>query len=515
MKKTSLFILTLLFISWISIAGGDHAHDSSELEAIQMTQWTENLEVFIEHEPFVPEKDIELIVHVTHLDGWKPKTSGPLVLIFSVDDETPFEVRAEAPVRPGVYLPKVNFPHGGTWQLDIPLASAGHEDQSLTFFNIKVHRNEHDAQHAGDHGNDNAISFLKEQQWHMDFDSAEVSEKLFRESLPAFGTIVSRADGETVLHAPISGRLIAPGNIFPSFGTQVSQGQKLGAIVPKLDQANDPATLNLAVTQAELALDFAKKDLERLTRLFSQEAVPQNRVRQAELQVQQTTADLKAARQRVRQLTASQKGSQRNLNGLDLYAPLSGNVIQSYVFPGSLVQEGDPLFQIADLSRMWLQVNIPEANIHRVTQASGAWFTVDGLDKVFEIHGEHGGKRIALGGQIDPQKRTVPLIFEVPNPQGHLRKGMFAKVSVLTGKEGHGLSVPASAIIEEAGLPCVYVHVQGETFERRTIKPGIRDGNDVQILAGLKAGERVVTKGAYQVRLAGSSDVVPDHGHTH
>ena len=92
---------------------------------------------------------------------------------------------------------------------------------------------------------------------------------------------------------------------------------------------------------------------------------------------------------------------------------------------------------------------------------------------------------------------------------------MFAQASVFTGKTAQGLSVPVSAILEEAGQSVAYVHTNGESFERRILQLGIRDANRVQVVSGLSVGERVVTKGAYQVRLAASSTSVPAHGHTH
>ena len=75
--------------------------------------------------------------------------------------------------------------------------------------------------------------------------------------------------------------------------------------------------------------------------------------------------------------------------------------------------------------------------------------------------------------------------------------------------------VPAAAIVDDAGRPIVFVQREGETFERRAVTLGARAGDLVQITEGVKPGDRVVTKGAYLVRLASLSTSVPAHGHVH
>jgi multidrug efflux pump subunit AcrA (membrane-fusion protein) len=77
------------------------------------------------------------------------------------------------------------------------------------------------------------------------------------------------------------------------------------------------------------------------------------------------------------------------------------------------------------------------------------------------------------------------------------------------------VAVPESALVEEGDQLVAFVQVSGETFEKRELKVGIRDSGFVQVLEGIKAGERVVTKGAYAIRLSSISGVIPAHGHAH
>jgi multidrug efflux pump subunit AcrA (membrane-fusion protein) len=109
----------------------------------------------------------------------------------------------------------------------------------------------------------------------------------------------------------------------------------------------------------------------------------------------------------------------------------------------------------------------------------------------------------------------VPLIYEVKNPENHLRVGQSVNLYVETARAEDTLAVPGSAIVEEDGQPIAFVQVGGEAFQKRNLTLGIRDGDWVQVLSGITEGERVVTKGAYAIRLASVSSAIPAHGHAH
>jgi cobalt-zinc-cadmium efflux system membrane fusion protein len=120
-----------------------------------------------------------------------------------------------------------------------------------------------------------------------------------------------------------------------------------------------------------------------------------------------------------------------------------------------------------------------------------------------------------VGIQVDAATRTVPLIYEAKNPETRLRVGQSVNLFVETSRAEDALAIPSAAIVEEDGRPIAFVQAGGETFQKRDLSLGIRDGNWVQVLSGITEGERVVTKGAYAVRLASVSSAIPAHGHVH
>ena len=495
----------------------NHSHDThhhEEIEPTQITLWNGDVELFIEYPAFVAGKPTRFVTHVTHLDSWSPRVEGEIHLILSKEGEAPIHIHDETPARGGIYIPTLTFPKAGKWNIEVRVP-LGTSSSSQTISGVTVFETAHDAMHQPPPEQVEEISFLKEQQWIMSFASEEVVERPFRESIAANGIIGPRTGGEVVVHAPVAGRL-ASSSVVPHMGQLVEKGEQLAVIFPRLGVTEDPAMLTLAVQRAELAHDFAQGELKRITSLFQEEAVPQSRVHVAELEVSKTRADLKAAKERFQQFSTIQKESAGKASAkVGVYSPLSGTMIKANAVPGSILSEGDQLFRIIDLTRVWLTVHIPESDIGRITNSRGAWFTVDGLDPVFEIDPENQGQLIALGSEIDPRRRTVPLVFELPNPSGLLRIGMYAQVSVLTGKTSKGVSIPVSALIHEGGQTVAYAHVGGESFERRVLRLGLREGHRIQVVSGIDAGERVVTKGAYQIRLAAASTTVPAHGHGH
>ena len=125
------------------------------------------------------------------------------------------------------------------------------------------------------------------------------------------------------------------------------------------------------------------------------------------------------------------------------------------------------------------------------------------------------GRLLSFGRVVDPATRTVPVLFAVSNADGRLRVGQAARVRLATGPSVRALTIPDSAVLDDGGKPVAFVHVSGEAFERRVLSLGAPGKGWVQVLAGLAPGERVVTKGAYEIKLAAASGSIPTSGHVH
>ena len=135
--------------------------------------------------------------------------------------------------------------------------------------------------------------------------------------------------------------------------------------------------------------------------------------------------------------------------------------------------------------------------------------------ELFSLTGKAGGRLVFISPEVDEHNHTIRLLYELPNPEGRFRAGEHLTLFIEGRHAGDAIAIPDSAIVEEAGQPVAFVQVGGETFAKRELTLGLRDGGLVQVLRGLKEGERVVTRGAMSIRLASTANSLPAHGHVH
>jgi RND family efflux transporter MFP subunit len=191
-------------------------------------------------------------------------------------------------------------------------------------------------------------------------------------------------------------------------------------------------------------------------------------------------------------------------------APIAGVIAEVSATPGSNVNQGDRLFRIVAVDRVYVAANVPEAEIPRLAHLNGAEIEILGIPERLSV-----GRVVAKASVIDPKARTLSVIFEVANPTRTLAIGQAVFVRLFLAGRVDAVTVPESAVVDDGGRPVLFVQKDGEAFVRRPVKLGIRERGVVQIAEGLRPGERVVTKGAYLIRLAALSSQIPAHGHVH
>ena len=153
---------------------------------------------------------------------------------------------------------------------------------------------------------------------------------------------------------------------------------------------------------------------------------------------------------------------------------------------------------------------IPEAQATQAARTTAAAIEIPGRDPV-----PIQGRATTLGKVLDPVTRTLPIAFALDNRTLGLPLGQSVFLRLMMEETNSTPVVPVSAVIDDAGRPIVFVHTSGESFERRPVTLGARQADVVQVLEGVKPGERIVSKGAHLVRLASLSTQVPAHGHVH
>ena len=190
----------------------------------------------------------------------------------------------------------------------------------------------------------------------------------------------------------------------------------------------------------------------------------------------------------LRKIETSGEASRR----IALLAPISGVVSELTVREGAMVQAGMPAFTLTDLSSVWISVEVPEAQAAVLRQGQKADASIQMLPgKVFE------GRIEYIYPDLNPQTRTVKARIALANPGLALKPGMFAQV-LLGAVARKALTVPAEAVIH-TGTRTVIIVADGERFQAATVKTGSHTDGRIEILSGLKAGERVVSSGQFLI----------------
>ncbi len=250
---------------------------------------------------------------------------------------------------------------------------------------------------------------------------------------------------------------------------------------------------------------LAKSEYDRVQNLLERKAAPQKRLDEARFDFESKQASYNSLMDQI----------QFTENGYSIVSPIDGYVENITVNLGSQISSGQELITIINPSRLILKTNVPAGKFEDANNSKDASFKIEGYEKELRISGLNG-RKISVSSSLNTENRTLPVYFEFANAQNKIKVGMYAEVFIKTGEKRMCLSIPESAIIGEDGMHTVYVQVEGEAFEKRILKTGIADGGFIQVLEGLKEGDRVVTKGAYQVRLAAlSPESAIGQGHVH
>ena len=524
MNKHKVFVILvagLALAGWTRQAGhdtvknapveqsGDHGHDHGPGN-VAVTHYSHATELFVEFPKLVKGEEAAFAAHLTQLmsDGFQPVVQGKLTVMLSGGGQADERAEAGVSATPGIFRPVLKPQQAGKRHLSFQLATTSVTlTHDLGEVEVYAERKAADTA-AHDKEGDAGIGFTKEQQWKIPFANQPVTERTLRESVAVTATLRPRAGGEAIIAAPGAGLLRSGPSGFPQIGMTVKVGQVLGYFVPRLGGETDAATLQLAVERAGVEAEQARQERERLEGLLQLEAIAEKRVREARYRERVTAAELVAAQRR----SATYAGG---AGGIPLKSPIGGTVVAVGAGAGAAVADGQTLIHIADLGKLWLEARIPESELGRIAQPGGAFFRLDGEDAARVLEVGRNARLVAFGGLVDKDSRTAPAIFEFNNPEGRLRAGMNLRVGVYTGRTEKALAVPAAAIIDDNGQSVVFVQKEGETFERRVATLGTRDGDWVALRAGVASGERVVTLGAYQLRLAATAPAALGHGHAH
>ncbi len=531
-KRTGLHPCTALLVL-VALSGGcdrwngQISAESSQPEekTAQVTVWGERFEIFLEHRPLVAGSPTTFATHVTDVQTLEPRREGRITFVLHSEGGPPTERVELAPARPGIYQPQLTFPSAGKWTLSlrIPVEAA---ESVVTLPPLTVYASREAALTAPEPEAPDGVTFLKEQQWKVLVGTEPVGKRRLVERLRLSGVVSPRPEARAAVTPPVSGRLLPPPNrTLPTLGERVEAGQVLALVQPPFsDFAAKILDSEAGAIRARLEVDQAELALARTQKLALEKAASERELQAGDFALRTARASHDAAlavRDSYRKAGAifvSSDGAENDsgLPSLALRAPIAGVIAHVGAAVGEYVPSDEPVFRIVDTSFVLIEARIPESDIGRIGASRAALYeTRDAKGRLIPILGGGGGQVVFLGLEINPSTRTLPLIYAVPNPEGRLRIGMGLNVYVETDRVEDALAIAESALVDEDGRAVAFVQVAGETFQKRDLTLGIREGGFAQVISGLSEGERVVTKGGYAIRLASVSTTIPAHGHAH
>jgi RND family efflux transporter MFP subunit len=172
-------------------------------------------------------------------------------------------------------------------------------------------------------------------------------------------------------------------------------------------------------------------------------------------------------------------------------APFSGTVLRSEVTLGEMMEKGFELFEIADLTTVWVLADIYEKDLSLIQNGMPATVEVVAYPDQFP------GRITTIYSVVDPKSRTVKARVEAPNTEGKLKPEMFCTVNVQTAMGDETIKIPSSALLGETEDHFVFVATSDTTFQRRDIRTGAERRDLTEVLDGLIEGESIVVKGGF------------------
>lgn len=318
-----------------------------------------------------------------------------------------------------------------------------------------------------------------------------VEPTTFEQVIRTSGQVLTAQGDESVAVASVAGVVSFRGQI--TEGMSIQKGSALVTLSSKNMAEGDP------VQRARIAYNISKKEYERMKALLQDQIVSNKEFAVAEQNYENARLSYEAL------------GGNQSVGGQTVTAPIGGYIKSILVKEGDYVSIGQPLVSVTQNRRLFLRAEVAEKYYSALQTIGSANFLTPHDNKVYALR-ELNGRLLSFGKSTGTGSFYIPVTFEFDN-RGDIIPGSFVEIFLLSKPMEQTIALPRTALTEEQGNFFVYLQLDEEGYKRQEVKLGADNGVNVQILSGVKAGDRVVTEGAYQVRLASTSNTIPGHSH--
>ena len=492
----------------------DRSHETWTVTALG-----ERFEVFPEIDALEVGHTATAHVHVTRLADFAPLTEGTVEIVL-VDGEGEQVFRADGPVDPGHFRIELTPGRAGETDLLFRIVD-GNGIEEIPAGRVRVGAADRPEGlvrapelPAGSDGGE-PVAFSKEQQWQGRFATAWVEEGRLARSVSGVATFRPPAGGESTITAQVDGVVQPPAGArsWPFVGGRVEQDAPLFRVVPLVAAERSLATLEGEFEALAVELEGALSRGARLRELLALEAVSEREAEEAGVRARLLEARHRAAKRDLESARSSREGAAGGA-GISLKAPFSGRIAAVTTTPGATVAAGDALARLVRTDVVWIEVALPPQDARRLMDAGLRGLVLDDPESgPVRIEGKLA--LVSISPELSPRTGTVTVLIEAPGLAGTgFALGSTVAAQVLTAGEERGIVVPSSALVDDGGVPVVFLQLAGEDFQRQTVTVLGRQG-DRALVDGLRPGQRLVTRGGDAIRRSSLMASGEAHGHVH
>ena len=491
--------LAVIIASCTSKKNQNNQSETIEEANIRITEYSNEFELYAEADPFAVGKTSNILSHFSHLPNFTALEKGSMTASLIVNGQESTQTLSE-PNRKGIYSFDLIPKKAGTGKLEFEIITENGEF-ILAVQDINVYADENDAKKAASEvilSMTNATVFTKEQAWKIDFATEHPKLETIGKVIKTTGHVQSAQGDEELLSAKTNGIVKYSGNNVLE-GKVVSIGQELFSI-----SGSNLADNNSAVRFLESQNNYnkAQADYKRLSILAKDKIVSEKKLLEAKNRYDNAKA------------IYDNLNKNFSVNGQRVKSLLNGFIKEVFVQNGQYVESGQAIATISQNKTLLIQAEVQQKYATILRTINSANIRTLHNNQIYSLE-ELNGKIISFGKSANSDNYLVPISLQIDN-QGDFLPGGFVELNLIGKTNNKVFTIPNEAIMEEQGAYFVFVQITPELFEKREVKIGVNDGLKTEILNGIIAQDRIVTKGAIQVKLAQSTGTLDaNSGHNH
>ena len=319
-------------------------------------------------------------------------------------------------------------------------------------------------------------------------------------SLTAPAKVLPNQDLESQVGSLVPGRVH---QVFVKVGDYVTTGEILMTV-----EGLDIGAMKAGFLKAKATHDYTKSNYERQKKLFEDNIGSQKSFLESQAEYEKALAEYNAEDKRIHsvgltdeEITSGKNGEEHSSGTLPIKSHINGVVVERNVVVGQFVDATTNAFKVMNSLSVWIDGQIYEKDLAKIQQNTNAVFTTTTYPNEVFL-----GRVIHIGQMVNEQSRTITVRGEFSNSNNKLKPHMFGELKVPIGTSSKAMMIPDEAVVKESGQEYVFVQTSDTAFEKRNVVTGTSADTMIEIKAGLKEGDTVVSRGVFYLKSESKKD---------